>query len=75
MTTIIPNELDTLMNLDPLELSAQNIDKIIDYQRQARAHYEAGGKALKPTTDKMPKGDLAKSLGIGPKPVTLVRRV
>jgi hypothetical protein len=38
------NYLDWLMNLDPLELSAQNIDEIIDIHRKARADIAAGGK-------------------------------
>ena len=39
-----PNELDRLMSLDPLELSAQDIDSIISYQRKARLSAEAGIK-------------------------------
>lgn len=42
-----PSELDELMARDPLELSAQDIDKIIAFQRQARARREGGGKATK----------------------------
>jgi len=38
------NYLDWLMNLDPLELSAQNIDEIIAAHREARAAIAAGGK-------------------------------
>lgn len=38
-----PSELDELMMRDPLDLSAQDIDKIIAYQRQARARREAPG--------------------------------
>src|ERR1700723_2657176 len=41
-----PSELDELMSRDPLLLSAQDIDKIIQYQRAQRARREAGkGKA------------------------------
>lgn len=39
-----PSELDELISRDPLELSAQDIDKIIAYQRQQRARREAGEK-------------------------------
>lgn len=42
-----PSELDELMSRDPLELSAQDIDSIIAYQRQQRARREAGGKTKK----------------------------
>lgn len=38
-----PSELDELMQRDPLDLSAQDIDSIISYQRQARARREAPG--------------------------------
>lgn len=44
-----PSELDELMQRDPLELSAQDIDKIIAFQRQSRARREAGGKTKKDT--------------------------
>ena len=42
-----PSELDELISRDPLELSAQDIDKIIAFQRAARARREAGGKTKK----------------------------
>lgn len=38
-----PSELDELISRDPLELSAQDIDAIIQYQRSQRAKREAGG--------------------------------
>lgn len=38
-----PSELDILISRDPLSLSAQDIDAIIQYQRSARAKREAGG--------------------------------
>ena len=44
------NYLDWLMELDPLDLSAQNIDDIIAYQRKARANHEAGVKPKKSDT-------------------------
>ena len=40
----MPNEIDTLMALDPLELSAQDIDAIILYQRKSRLAYDSGVK-------------------------------
>lgn len=42
-----PSELDELMARDPLELSAQDIDKIIAFQRAARARREGGAKTKK----------------------------
>ena len=41
------NEIDRLMSLDPLALSAQDIDDIIAYQRKARAAYDSGAKPKK----------------------------
>lgn len=46
------NEVDRLMDLDPLELSAQDIDEIIRYQRKMKANFDAGIKT--------PKGDAPK---------------
>lgn len=67
------NELDVLMNKDPLELSAQDIDGIIAYQRQRRADFEAG---VKPKKETGPKADIAGLLDrMVPKEPPLVRRV
>lgn len=46
----MPNEIDALMALDPLELSAQDIDAIIAYQRRARAQWDSGVKPKRGTT-------------------------
>ena len=51
-----PSELDELMSRDPLELSAQDIDKIIAYQRNQRARKEAGGKTKRATKASEPSG-------------------
>lgn len=57
-----PSELDELMSRDPLDLSSQDIDKIIASQRQFRARKEAGGKGKKAKAaaepDNAPKIDL-----------------
>ena len=47
------NEIDDLMDLDPLSLSARDIDAIIAYHRNARAVHEAGGP--KPKRGAQPK--------------------
>lgn len=52
------NYLDWLMTMDPLELSAQNIDEIIEYQRRARGLADAGMKPKRGIAEK--KIDLAK---------------
>lgn len=41
------NELDELMNKDPLQLSARDIDDIIKYQRKQKADFDAGIKPKK----------------------------
>jgi hypothetical protein len=51
-----PSELDELMSRDPLELSAQDIDAIIAYQRQQRARREAGGRTRKPKAEAADSG-------------------
>ena len=53
------NEVDSLMDLDPLDLTAENIDAIIAYHRKNRANAAAGIKAKKETG---PKKDLSEAL-------------
>lgn len=65
------NYLDWLMALDPLELSAQNIDEIIDAHRQARANYASGGKAKRLASPE--HIDLA-AIGLGSKPSAPIKR-
>ncbi len=66
----MPNTLDELMSLDPLDLSAQNIDEIIAYQRKARAAWDSG---IKPKKGDHPAISLEK-LGLVPKGPTIKRR-
>jgi hypothetical protein len=54
------NTIDQLMELDPLELSDQNIEEIIEYQRKMQANFELGIKPKKPDG---PKLSLDKILG------------
>lgn len=44
-------ELDELMSRDPLELSEQDIEKIVTYHRHQRARKASGEKPTKPTVD------------------------
>lgn len=67
----MPNEIDALMALDPLELSAQDIDSIIAYHRKNRAIVESGGKPKRGTSG--PALTLA-DLNIAPKPLTMKKR-
>lgn len=48
----MPNEIDELMDLDPLEMTPANIDSIIAYHRKNRANAEAG---IKPKKEAGPK--------------------
>lgn len=63
------NDIDLLMDRDPLSLSSADLDAIIAHQRKYRAQLEAsGGKAKKPAAKiSLGKIDLSK-LGIGAKP-------
>lgn len=71
------NEIDLLMDLDPTEMSAKNIDDIIEYMRKQRGNFEKG---IKPKKAEGPKKtiDLA-SLGLSkkaaePPPAPMTRR-
>ncbi len=44
-----PIDLTALMSLDPLDLTKQDLDKIIAYQRKQRMQREAGGRTKKAT--------------------------
>lgn len=48
------NTLDLIMDRDPLELSDQDLDAIIAYQRRYRANLEAGGPKAKRVTKPKP---------------------
>jgi hypothetical protein len=68
-----PSELDELMSRDPLELSAQDIDKIIAYQRQQRAKREqGGGRTKRPKAEPGSVSISLASLGIKATPVAPV---
>ena len=69
-----PNTVDALMDLDPLSLTADNIDQIIAYHRKARAN-TTGGKAKRDTGPKVDISEVMKALGGIPAPaVGIVRR-
>ena len=56
------NSIDTLMSLDPLMMTPDDITSIIEYHRRNRANHEAGVKPKKETGPKIAI-DLA-SLGL-----------
>ena len=47
------NNIDALMDEDPLNLTPANIDAIIAFIREDRARLEGGGKATKETGPKV----------------------
>ena len=73
LESLSPSDLDTLMSLDPLELtsSPQRLDQIIAYMRRARANFAAGVKPVKGSGQKI---DL-KALGIVKSAGTVLRRI
>ena len=69
------NEIDTLMTLDPLGLSTQDIDKIIDYFRSSYHTHEGSAKFSKTrqASDK-PKMNLVEMGLLKPKAVPQISR-
>src|SRR5258705_13193689 len=66
-----PTDLTALMSLDPLDLTKQDLDKIIAYQRKQRLAREGGAKTKRATND-APAVDIMALLGRiqkGPEPV------
>lgn len=58
---ISPNDLDTLMSIDPLSLTKSDLDAIIHYHRNLRAEREAGkGKAVRRANSGVAKLDISK---------------
>jgi hypothetical protein len=69
------SEIDDLINIDPLSLSAQDLDKTIAFYRQSRANWEAG---IKPEKEKrsggIPLDKIVQSLAPPPAPSSFRRR-
>jgi len=62
------NELDLLMDLDPLNLSAADLDAIISYHRAARAkRAEGSGRAVRESGPKVNLDAVLKNIGVGVK--------
>jgi hypothetical protein len=47
VTDTTPTDLTTLMSLDPMDLTKQDLDRIIAYQRKLRVQREGGAKTKK----------------------------
>ena len=60
--TDAPTDLTALMSLDPLDLTKQDLDKIIAYQRKQRLARDGGAKTKRATSD-APAVDIKALLG------------
>jgi len=58
----VPTDLTALMSLDPLDLTKQDLDRIIQYQRKQRLAREGGAKTKRATSD-APAVDIKALLG------------
>ena len=65
------NTLDELMSLDPLELTATNIDEIIAYHRKARASAVGGKKVKRESGPKLDLGEVISGLVAAPQTTTV----
>lgn len=63
-----PDDIDALMSDDPLQLSRQDLDRIIAYQRKQRAAREAGVKTRKAKMEVPAGASLSELLATIPKP-------
>jgi hypothetical protein len=69
------NTVDMLMDIDPLQLTQEDISSIIAYHRKARANATPGGKAKKDTGPKIDISEVMRNLGGAPAPAAgIVRR-
>ena len=68
------NEIDILMDLDPLELTPANIDQISAYHRENRSHVESGLKPKKETGPKLSLDQVMGDLLAIKKPVQELKR-
>lgn len=68
------NEIDLLMTLDPLDLTTEDVDKLVAYERRMRALYESGQKPEKQSLESIKGSALLDKLKMV-KPVKVERRV
>lgn len=68
------NEIDILMDKDPTDLSAQELDAIILYQRRARSNFESGIKPAKERGPKTSLNSVVQALSNVPKAEPIKRR-
>jgi len=70
----MPNEIDQLMTLDPLDLTMDDLTKLVAYQRRMRGLHEAGIKPEKQGLETVKGSALLDKLKMV-KPVKVDRRV
>lgn len=68
------NEIDLLMTLDPLDLTVEDVDKLVAYERRMRALYASGQKPEKQGLETVKGSALLDKLKLT-KPVKVERRV
>ena len=68
------SDLDELMSRDPLELSTQEIDAIIDFHRKQRARRAAGEKPIKPKSASIDISSITNKLVSAAKPEVQITR-
>lgn len=81
MAEVSTNELDALMDLDPLELTNEDLDQIISFHRKKRAEREVSGtrgktRASKDTGASSALADLVKNMAKSSttNPATVIKR-
>jgi len=68
------NEIDLLMTLNPLDLTVEDIDKLVQYQRRMRMRSEAGIKPEKQSLEAVKGSALLDKLKLI-KPPKVERRI
>lgn len=68
------NEIDTLMSLDPLDLTVDDVSKLVAYQRRMRGLYEAGVKPEKQGLETVKGSALLEKLKLKAPPAPLTDR-
>ena len=63
------NEIDELMDMDPMDMSEGHLDAIIAYHRNNRAQLASGGKPKKETGPKKELASVLKNI-LGPAKAT-----
>lgn len=68
------SEIDDLMSRDPLNLTNQDLDKLIEYHREQRRRRASGERPRKPSEPTADISQIAKAIIQQSKPATNLRR-